>query len=238
VPVYGSGGFTSYDDDTLRRQLHHWISGLEIPRVKIKIGESWGGDVPRDLQRTAFTREVVGDDVELYVDANGGYTTGQAVRVAQDLTELGVVWFEEPVSSDDLAGLANVRGKVVADVAAGEYAYDLAYVRRMCVAGAVDCLQLDVTRIAGITDWMRAAAVASAHNVQVSAHCAPNLHLHPATAIPNLRHAEYFHDHARIEQLLFCGAIDPTGGQMRPDLSKAGHGLTLNRSAGACYRAA
>jgi L-alanine-DL-glutamate epimerase-like enolase superfamily enzyme len=74
VPVYGSGGFTSYDERQTRDQLAGWVDGDRIPRVKIKIGESWGGDERRDLARVALAREVIGPDAELCVDANGGYT--------------------------------------------------------------------------------------------------------------------------------------------------------------------
>ena len=165
----------------------------------------------------ALAREVVGDDVELYVDANGGYTRKQAVRMGRRFyEEHGVVWFEEPVSSDDLDGLREVRDGCGADVAAGEYGYSLDYFARMVSAGAVDCLQVDVTRCGGYTVWLRAAAVAAAHNLQVSGHCAPNLHAHVATAVPNLRHLEYFHDHHRIETMLFDGALAPDGGQLVP----------------------
>lgn len=148
VPVYGSGGFTSYDDDRTRSQLEHWTA-QGIPRMKIKIGESWGSAVERDLHRVALARRVIGPDAELYVDANGGYTRGQARRVAARLAEHDVTWFEEPVSSDDLTGLAQLRQQCAAGVAAGEYGYDLPYVRRMLDAQAVDCLRVDVTRIGG-----------------------------------------------------------------------------------------
>ena len=121
VPVYGSGGFTSYDDDTLRRQLRGWVERQDIPRVKIKVGESWGACEARDLARAGLARLTIGDDAELFVDANGGYTVGQAVRMGRRYDDLGVTWFEEPVSSDDLDGLRQVRGELACDVAAGEY---------------------------------------------------------------------------------------------------------------------
>lgn len=82
VPVYGSGGFTSYDDTRTRQQLSEWVDKERIPRVKIKIGESWGADERRDLARARLARKVIGADTELYVDANGGYSAGQAVRIA------------------------------------------------------------------------------------------------------------------------------------------------------------
>ena len=228
VPIYGSGGFTTYNDAATRSQLEEWVSEWGIPRVKIKIGESWGEDVGRDLARVALARRVVGSGTELYVDANGAYTRKQAVRMGRTMCDdHGVTWFEEPVSSDDLDGLGEVRDSCGADVAAGEYGYSLDYFARMVGAEAVDCIQVDVTRCGGYTVWQRAAAVANAHNLQVSGHCAPNLHAHVATSVPNLRHLEYFHDHHRIETMLFEGTLSPEGGSLVPALDRPGHGLSL-----------
>jgi len=207
VPVYGSGGFTSYDEQQTREQLSGWVA-----------------------------RQVIGPDAELYVDANGGYTTSQAVRVAERMAEYGVTWFEEPVSSQDLAGLAAVRCQVRPDVAAGEYSWSLADSARLIAAGAVDCLQLDVTRCGGISEFLRGAALAGAHSMQVSAHCAPNLHAHVGAAVPNLRHLEYFHDHQRIERMLFDGALDPYGGELTPDPGQPGLGLQLRAADAERYR--
>ena len=238
VPVYGSGGFTTYDEPAARTQLEHWVNVLGIPRVKIKIGESWGAAEARDLARIEFARKVIGPDAELYVDANGGYARKQAVRVAHAMAPQRVTWFEEPVSSDDLDGLREVRDQVDPDVTAGEYGYDLPYFARMVDARAVDCLQVDVTRCGGITEWLRAAAVAAARGLQVSGHCAPSLHAHVAAAAPNFRHLEYFHDHARIEAMLFDGALDPAGGALRPDRARPGLGLALKEANAAPYRTA
>ena len=236
VPVYGSGGFTTYGSQRLRDQLTGWTEKLSIPRVKIKIGESWGSRESRDIERVALAREVIGDAAELYVDANGGYSTGQAVRVGCAIADYGVLWFEEPVSSQDLAGLAAIRRQVRPDVTAGEYSWTPADSARLLDAHAVDCLQADVTRCGGITGFRQAAALAAAHNVQVSGHCAPNLHAHVASCVPNLRHVEYFHDHQRIEDLLFDGALSPLGGSMTPDLGQPGMGLTLRVSDAEAYR--
>ena len=236
VPIYGSGGFTSYDDHQTHDQLADWVQKDRIPRVKIKIGESWGTREQRDLERVALAREVIGPDTELYVDANGGYTAGQAVRVADRLAQYGVTWFEEPVSSQDLAGLAAVRRQVRPDVAAGEYSWSLADSVRLINADAVDCLQLDVTRCGGITEFLRGSAVAAAHNLEVSGHCAPNLHARVGVAVPNLRHVEYFHDHQRIEGMFFDGALDPAGGVLTPDPNQPGLGLILRESDAERYR--
>jgi L-alanine-DL-glutamate epimerase-like enolase superfamily enzyme len=235
IPVYGSGGFTTYDDVRLAEQLTGWVE-QGIPRVKIKIGEGWGTRVDRDLDRVRQARSAIGDKTELYVDANGGYTAGQAVRVARQLQDWDVRWFEEPVSSDDLSGLRQVRRQATADVTAGEYGYDLAYFQRMCAAQAVDCLQVDVTRCGGITELLRVAAVAASHGLEVSGHCAPHLHLAVLMAVPNIRHLEWFHDHVRIESMLFDGTLDPSGGILCPAEDRAGHGLAPSHGRAEPYR--
>ena len=233
VEVYGSGGFTSYDDDQLTAQVQDWTDGRQLPRVKIKIGESWGSRQTEDLRRVSLVRTAIGGGVELFVDANGGYTVGQARRMADALADLGVTWFEEPVSSDDLAGLAVVRSSTMIDIAAGEYGYDLAYFARM--APVVDCLQIDVTRCGGYTEWLRAAAVAAAAGLEVSAHCAPNLSAHAGAATPNFRHIEWFVDHDRIESELFDGCLDPGGGAVTVPSTGAGHGLAFRAEAAEPY---
>ena len=235
VPVYGSGGFTTYDDARTTEQLTHWVIEQRIPRVKIKIGELWGTRMDRDIHRIRLARKVIGDDTHLFVDANGGYTAKQAVRLMRDVADARVTWFEEPVSSDDLTGLALIRGMIDADVAAGEYGSDVGYFQRMCGAGAVDCLQVDATRAGGYTGWLQAVGVAAGHGLQVSGHCAPNLHASVAAATPNLRHLEWFHDHVRIESMLFEGTLDPTGGTITPDPSRPGNGLTLREDVAARY---
>ncbi|WP_405632617.1 enolase C-terminal domain-like protein [Streptomyces sp. NBC_01174] len=237
VPVYGSGGFTTYDDEQQDRQLRNWVEEQGIPRVKIKIGESWGRAEHRDRDRVAYARRSIGARTELYVDANGAYARKQAVRLGEFLAEQDVTWFEEPVSSDDLTGLAQVRAAVTADVAAGEYGYSLPYFQQLLEAKAVDCPQADATRCGGITVWLRAAALVEAAGLDISGHCAPHVHAHAAAAVPNLRHLEWFHDHVRIEQALFDGVLDPAGGSIAPGESGApGLGLTFRTEAAERYR--
>jgi L-alanine-DL-glutamate epimerase-like enolase superfamily enzyme len=228
APVYGSGGFTSYTPDRLREQLGGWAE-RGIPRVKMKVG----ADPDRDLDRVAAARRAVGDDVRLFVDANGAYSRKQALEFADGFDGLGVTWFEEPVSSDDLAGLGLIRdrGPAGMDVAAGEYGYRPLDFRRMLEAGAVDVLQADATRCGGVTGFLKAAAVCEAFGLPVSAHCAPALHLHPCCATTaDLRHLEYFHDHVRIEGMLFDGAGEPVDGVLHPDPARAGIGLEFKHA--------
>lgn len=227
LPIYGSGGFTSYTDEKLQEQLGDWVE-QGIPRVKMKIGR----EPARDPERVAAARDAIGNEAELFVDANGAYSCKQALELAYVFSELDVSWFEEPVSSDNLAGLHLLRddGPPGMDIAAGEYGYDLTYFERMLEAGAVDVLQADATRCGGFTGFLQAAAACEAHHLPLSAHCAPALHAHIGCAPRPMRHAEYFHDHVRIENMLFDGVAQPANGALKPDLRRPGMGLEFKRS--------
>ena len=235
VPIYGSGGFTSYPNARLQEQLGGWVS-QGIPRVKMKVGSEPG----RDPERVRSARSAIGPNVELFVDANGAYSRKQALSLAERFrADAQVSWFEEPVSSDDLDGLRLIRDRAPAGIAiaAGEYGYDAVYFHRMLSAGALDVLQADVTRCAGITELLRVDGLCRAHNVPLSLHCGPHAHLHPALALTRLVHLEYFHDHVRIEHLLFDGVRSPVGGALFPDLERPGNGLEFKRSDAQRYAA-
>ncbi len=223
VPIYGSGGFCSYGPDEVAEQLGGWVED-GIPRVKMKVGR----DPDADPERVGAARAAIGRDTELFVDANGAYTRKEALAWAERYAfEWGVTWFEEPVASADVEGLRLLRdrGPAGLDIAAGEYAY----VERDFVnlLGAVDCLQADVTRCGGITGFLRAGALAAAHGLDLSAHCAPAASVAACCAVPRFRHLEWFHDHIRVEGQLFDGVPEHQRGVIRPDLSRPGNGLEL-----------
>jgi L-alanine-DL-glutamate epimerase-like enolase superfamily enzyme len=227
VSIYGSGGFTSYTDAQLTAQLEEWRNE-GVVRMKIKVGT----EPDDDPRRIHLARETIGDRSELFVDANGAYTRKQALVLAGRFAEDGVGWFEEPVSSDDLDGLHLIRDRAPSGmaIAAGEYGFDPPYFRRMLSAGAVDVLQADATRCLGITGFLRVGALCEAFGLPLSAHCAPALHLALCCALPSIIHMEWFHDHARIESMLFDGAPTPHDGMLVPDLDRPGLGLELRRA--------
>lgn len=226
VPVYGSGGFTNYPTDWLTGQLAGWVE-QGIPRVKLKTSRN----LAEDPVRLSAVRGAIGDEPELLTDANGALAPKSAVYWAQRFhEEWGVGWLEEPVSSLDRAGLREVRelGPPGLDIAAGEYGFLLTDFADLLAARAVDCLQADVTRCGGITGLLQVAGLAAAHQIDLSAHCAPAVSAHAFCAVPRLRHLEYFHDHVRIEHLLFDGNVTlQSGGRLRPDASRPGLGLTV-----------
>jgi L-alanine-DL-glutamate epimerase-like enolase superfamily enzyme len=227
VPIYGSGGFTSYSRERLIEQLSRWVEQDGCRWVKMKVGS----EPETDIARVKAARSAVGS-AGLFVDANGAYTRKQALDFAERFADFGVAWFEEPVSSDDLEGLRLLRDRAPAqmEIAAGEYGYEPFYFRRMLEAQAVDVIQADATRCCGITGFLRAATLADAASIPLSAHTAPAVHLHACCAAPRLRHVEWFHDHVRIEHMLFDGAPVARDGMIRPDLSRPGHGLEFKRA--------
>ena len=227
IPAYGSGGFTSYSDAQLAAQLSGWAqAGLRD--VKMKVGR----EPSRDPRRVRLAREAIGAETGLFVDANGAFDVKQALQMAEAFAAENVAWFEEPVSSDDLEGLHTLveRAPARMEIAAGEYGHDAIYFRRMLAAGAVDVLQADATRCGGITGFLVAHDLADAWSRPLSAHTAPTLHGHLGCACPRVRNVEYFHDHARIEPLLFEGALVPRDGLLAPDLSRPGLGLILKQA--------
>ncbi|HEX3317930.1 MAG TPA: enolase C-terminal domain-like protein [Solirubrobacteraceae bacterium] len=225
VPIYGSGGFTSYGDEQLARQLAGWTDS-GIPRVKIKVGR----EPEHDAHRVRVARDAIGEEVELLVDANGAYDRKQALLWAERFADAGVTWLEEPVSSEDREGLRLLRdhGPPGVDIAAGEYAWTLSEVADL--AGCVDVVQADVTRVGGITALLRVDGICRGRSLPFSGHCAPALSAHALCALESTVHLEYFHDHVRIEPLLLDGTLDPDGGRLRPDRARPGHGLELKRA--------
>jgi len=154
VPIYGSGGFTSYSLERLQEQLGGWASE-GIARVKMKVGR----EPEKDPERVGAAREAIGEGVELMVDANGAYTRKQALLWAERFAEDGITYLEEPVSSEDREGLRLLRdhGPAGLAIAAGEYEWTLHELHDL--SGCVDILQADVTRCAGITNFLRADGI-------------------------------------------------------------------------------
>ncbi len=232
VPVYGSGGFTSYSDEQLTDQLGGWAqNGFFMVKMKV------GTHPSDDLRRAKVARKAIGNDVKLFVDANGAYTVAQALSMLHEFAGAGVTWMEEPVSSDNLAGLSQIRERAPAglDIAAGEYGYSAWYFHRMIDQQSVTVLQADATRCAGVTGFLAAAALCWGANMPLSSHCGPSMHLHVCCSVPRAIHMEFFHDHARIERMFFDGFCEPVKGVMTPDLSRPGMGLELKEQDTAKY---
>ena len=199
----------------------------ELPRVKVKVGR----DPAADPARLSLCREAIGDGVELMVDANGAFAAKEALAPRGRILRLRRRPGSRSRSAPRIApGLRLVREQGVPGmaVAAGEYEWDLPRLPEL--APCVDTVQADVTRIGGITNLLRVDGICKGLQRPFSAHCAPAISAHACCAIETLAHLEYFHDHVRVERLLFDGTLDPHGGTLEPDRSRPGHGLELKRA--------
>lgn len=224
LPVYGSGGFTSYPVPRLQQQLSEWVE-QGVLHVKMKVGR----EPAKDLYRVKMAREAIGGSAALYVDANGAYDVKQALEKAVQFSDAGVKWFEEPVPSDHLRGLRMIRehAPVNMDIVAGEYGSNINYFSKMLDARAIDILQADATRCGGISGFIHTGYLCDAYQLPYSSHCAPAEHLHAALSLASFRIAEYFYDHVRIESIFFDGIPKPVDGVLYPDLDRPGLGLEL-----------
>jgi len=227
IPIYGSGGFTSYNIPELREQLSGWVRNENIPRVKMKVGRDPGADP----ERVAAARKTIGPNAELFVDANGAYSVKRAIEMAAYFAEEGVSWYEEPVDHDDLHGNRFVRDNTPPrmEVSNGEYGYTLQDFENIIDSGAADVLQADVTRCGGFTGLLAVDALCQARHIPLSTHCAPYVTLPGAAACKMLRHIEYFYDHVRIERMFFDGVREPVEGDLHVEFERPGIGLELKR---------
>ncbi len=231
VPIYGSGGFTSYDIAKLQSQLGGWVQA-GIPRVKMKIGRAPQDDV----KRVEAARMVIGE-AELFVDANGAYSRKQALDFAIAFAQHGVSWYEEPVYHQDFDGLALIRNMAPPsmEIASGEYGYGLYHFARMLDAQTLDVLQADATRCGGFSGLLAVDGLCQSKMIPLSTHCAPYLHLHVGASLKTLRHMEYFYDHVRIEKMFFDGIPEQVNGALSPDLQRPGIGLEFRHADAAPY---
>ncbi len=230
VPIYGSGGWTSWNEQELVAELAGYVE-RGIRRVKMKVGKDFGKSEREDLQRLRAVRKALGPDVELYVDANNGYYAKQAISMAKQFEEYGVGWFEEPVLADDIEGLAAVARATSIPVATGEHEYTKYGFKDLIARGGADIVQPDVARVGGITEWLKVAHLADAFNLPVAPHAAQLVHLHLACATPNLKVVEYLGVEEGYNQAVFTEVPQPKGDTWAPFPDRPGLGLELSQEA-------
>ena len=230
VPIYGSGGWTNYSEAELVAEQTGYVE-RGIPRVKMKVAKDFGRSEREDIERLSAVREAVGDDVEIYVDANNGYYAKQAIKMSQIFEQFDVAWFEEPVLADDIPGLAQVSQATTIPVATGEHEYTKYGFRDLLLAGAVDIVQPDVHRVTGITEWMKVAAMADAFNLPVAPHAVSLVHLHCAMATPNLKVVEVLGAEEQSNSVWWTEVPPYEGGNWRPFDDRPGLGLEISPDA-------
>ena len=228
VPVYGSGGWTSYSDDELVAEVTGMVS-RGYTAVKFKVGVSGGTDLRRDVERVRKVREAVGPDIQLMVDANNCFDAARAVQLANRIREFDIFFFEEPVFADDIPGLARFRRGTDIPLATGEHEYTKFGVRDLLVNEAADIVQVDGARVGGYTELVKCAALTQAWNVKFAPHAMEHIHLHFAAATPNVLFLERLLIFEGISDQVFRSPLPPAQGVMEiPDLPGLGFVLDLD----------
>src|SRR3954453_2882067 len=223
VPIYGSGGWTSFNEKELVAEQTGYVE-RGIPRVKMKVAKDFGKSEAEDLKRLAAVRKAVGDDVEIFVDANNGYYAKQAIAMSRRFEDFNVRWFEEPVLADDIQGLAEISRATTIPVATGEHEYIKYGFKELIAQGGADILQPDVGRVGGVTEWMKVAHLAHAFNLPVAPHAVQVVHLHLACATPNLRVVEYLGVSEETDKIWFTDFPEPKDGMWTPYPDRPGLG--------------
>lgn len=188
APVYGSDTawlWMSPEEiiDASRPYLDQGMMG-----IKVKVG----ADPEADADRLTRLREALGDDVWLGVDANERYDYGTALAMGHFFEEeIGADWFEEPILCEDIAGHARLASKLEIPIAAGEMLFSLDEFRSYLERDALAMVQPDVTRLGGLTAWLKTAALAELHHRPLSPHLLPEVGVHLACGLPSVTSVEY-----------------------------------------------
>ncbi len=169
IPVYGSGGYFTADDDqdaALARQLERAVAAGHTAH-KIKIGRN----TRQDAARCALARRIIGPDALLTVDGNGNMTAEGALASMRAIADSDIHWYEEPVAPQDWAGYAQLRDRAPIPIAAGEAHYALFEHRRLIDGRLAAVLQPDLTLCGGFAVAQTIGALVNAEHLRLSPHC-------------------------------------------------------------------
>lgn len=225
VPIYASGGWTSYSLDELVAEAKSMVA-RGYDKIKVKVGVEGGLNPNEDLRRIRAVRDAVGPKVGIMLDANNAWTAATATRFANQVKELDIMFLEEPVFADDIPGLARYKAGTDLPLATGEHEYTRFGVRDLILAGAVDIVQVDVTRCGGYTEMLRILALSQAWNLSFAPHGMEHMHMHLVAAAPNGIFLERLFMFEEVVDAVFDNPPVPQNGMLTiPDTP--GLGITI-----------
>jgi L-alanine-DL-glutamate epimerase-like enolase superfamily enzyme len=188
VPLYGSGGWLSYDVNELLAEATGYVK-RGFRAVKIKVGSP---EVERDVERLTRVREAVGPHINVMMDANQGMNVGTALQLVTATRPLRITWFEEPLPHTDFEGYAQLRRQSGVSLAMGEREFDTVALRELIHREAIDLWQPDILRLGSVEAWRASAAFAQAHHVAVLPHYYKEYDVPLLMTVPNAFGAESF----------------------------------------------
>ncbi len=212
IPFYVSGGHYSPDPELAREMEDYLKKGYQA--IKIRVG---GASLKRDTERLELVRSVIGDDVTLMVDAGEAWDVSTAVRAAVSWEKFNLLFIEEPISSDNLEGLRHLRQKTAIPIALGENLYTRFDFRNLITMEAADIMQPDVSRVGGITEWIRVAHLASAYDIKIAPHGMQEIHASLLGAINNAMMVEFFDRDHQFQKLIDELFLEPVSAKTVSD---------------------
>lgn len=228
IPVYGSGGWTSYSDEELVEEMTGFVKKEHYNMIKFKVGVEGGRNLRRDVERVRKVREAVGPEIGIMLDANNCWDASTGARFANMVKEYDIMFLEEPVFADDMPGLKKYKRSTDLPLATGEHEYTKFGARDLVLNSDADIIQLDGTRAGGFTEMLKIAAITQAWNVKFAPHAMENIHIHLISACPNGLFLERLKLFEGITANLYLDAPLPVEGYMYIPEDKPGLGLTLN----------
>ncbi len=234
VPVYIAGGY--YEEgkglDELSIEMENAVS-LGSSAIKMKIG---GLPIKEDVERVRIVRQTVGDNVKIMVDANCAYRYFEAVDIARKMEKYDIFWFEEPVHPDDYEGHKIISQSTSIPIATGENEYTKYGFRDLIQNRCAAIIQPDSLIMGGITEFMKVAALAQAHDLPVAPHGNQDVHVHLVSAIPNGLTVEYYSNSTDpMWEWMFEYTLPVENGFVSPP-ERPGIGIQLNEEALAPHR--
>jgi len=220
IPVYASGGFYSGGSDlsALIEEIESYIEKGYLA-VKMKVG---GRAVKEDIMRVEKIREVIGDMIEIMVDANEGWNINDAIRFCDGVKDLNLYWVEEPLEPDDLDGYKKLSQSTNIPIAAGETEYTKYGFLDIIQKGGVRIIQPDVTRVGGITEWLKVASLGQCWNLPCVPHAVQEIHVTCVACAHNSPFTEYFTPDHPLQELIsevfveMSSAMKVNNGTIRP----------------------
>ena len=159
-------GWLGYDDEKLARLCREAVAD-GFQQIKLKVG----ADRVDDVRRLRIAREVCGPDIAIAVDANQRWDVAEAIEWVRALTPYDVAWVEEPTNPDDVLGHAAIAREIApVPVAAGEHVANRVLFKQLLEVGALDVVQLDATRVAGVNENLAILLLAARFDVRVCPH--------------------------------------------------------------------
>jgi D-arabinonate dehydratase len=204
--VYASGGFYTQRNDIseLVDEMRGYID-RGFRAVKMKVGR----DIRQDVVRVEAVRKAIGDDIDLLVDANEAWDLGNAIRFVRAIEPYQIFWLEEPLMPDDIDGYAQLTAQSTVPIAAGENEYTKYGFKELISRKAVHVVQPDVTRVGGVSEWMKVAAMARAWNMPCVTHAVQEVHISLVTAVSNAPIMEYFAPEHYLQTFLTDLFVEP-----------------------------